>query len=138
MQCAAFLSGMVRSKLIDRALVLAPMTLLDHWAKELRVRRCPLLQNREGKDARELPREILRCIDHASAGQEGEQLVWAGVSCLQSTACQRGEGRDVCSRWMVTMHSFCAAAKTHPVSCLQRCGLHGRIFEYHGSNKTDR
>lgn len=37
MQCAAFLSGMVHSKLIDRALVLAPMTLLDQWAKELKV-----------------------------------------------------------------------------------------------------
>eukprot|EP00208_Stichococcus_sp_RCC1054_P008990 CAMPEP_0206151388 /NCGR_PEP_ID=MMETSP1473-20131121/38795_1 /ASSEMBLY_ACC=CAM_ASM_001109 /TAXON_ID=1461547 /ORGANISM="Stichococcus sp, Strain RCC1054" /LENGTH=1241 /DNA_ID=CAMNT_0053548933 /DNA_START=394 /DNA_END=4120 /DNA_ORIENTATION=+ len=40
MQCAAFLSGMVHSKLIDRALVLAPMTLLDQWAKELK--RCGL------------------------------------------------------------------------------------------------
>lgn len=37
MQCAAFLSGMVNSKLIDRALVLAPKTLLDQWARELKV-----------------------------------------------------------------------------------------------------
>lgn len=40
MQCAAFLAGMVRSRLIRRAMVLAPKTLLGQWAAELR--RCGL------------------------------------------------------------------------------------------------
>jgi hypothetical protein len=40
MQCAAFLAGMVRSRLIRRAMVLAPKTLLGQWAVELR--RCCL------------------------------------------------------------------------------------------------
>ena len=40
MQCAAFLAGMVRSRLVRRAMVLAPKTLLGQWAAELR--RCGL------------------------------------------------------------------------------------------------
>lgn len=40
MQCAAFLAGMVHSRLIQRAIVLAPKTLLGQWAAELR--RCGL------------------------------------------------------------------------------------------------
>jgi hypothetical protein len=40
MQCAAFLAGMVRSRRVRRAMVLAPKTLLGQWAAELR--RCGL------------------------------------------------------------------------------------------------
>lgn len=40
MQCAAFLAGMVHSRLIQRAIVLAPKTLLGQWGAELR--RCGL------------------------------------------------------------------------------------------------
>jgi len=35
MQVSAFLSGMIASKLIRRAIVVAPKTLLEHWVKEL-------------------------------------------------------------------------------------------------------
>ena len=35
MQCAAFLAGLLSSGLVRRALVVAPKTLLAHWAKEL-------------------------------------------------------------------------------------------------------
>eukprot|EP00198_Chlamydomonas_reinhardtii_P013591 XP_001702928.1 SWI/SNF chromatin remodeling complex component [Chlamydomonas reinhardtii] len=37
MQCAAFLAGLLGSGLARRALIIAPKTLLPHWAKELRV-----------------------------------------------------------------------------------------------------
>ncbi|KAK9909741.1 hypothetical protein WJX75_006802 [Coccomyxa subellipsoidea] len=37
MQCAAFISGMVKSHQARRALVVAPKTLLAHWEKELSV-----------------------------------------------------------------------------------------------------
>jgi hypothetical protein len=37
MQCAAFLAGLLASGLARRALIIAPKTLLPHWAKELRV-----------------------------------------------------------------------------------------------------
>ncbi|BDA42988.1 probable DNA excision repair protein ERCC-6-like [Coccomyxa sp. Obi] len=37
MQCAAFMSGMIKSGQARRALVVAPKTLLAHWEKELRV-----------------------------------------------------------------------------------------------------
>ena len=37
MQCAAFLAGMFSSRLARRVLIVAPKTLLLHWAKELAV-----------------------------------------------------------------------------------------------------
>ena len=37
MQCCAFLAGLFRSRLAQRVLVVAPKTLLLHWAKELGV-----------------------------------------------------------------------------------------------------
>jgi SNF2 family DNA or RNA helicase len=37
MQCSAFLSGMFKSGLASRALIVAPKTLLLHWQKELTV-----------------------------------------------------------------------------------------------------
>ena len=37
MQCAAFVAGMLGSRLARRVLIVAPKTLLLHWAKELAV-----------------------------------------------------------------------------------------------------
>jgi hypothetical protein len=37
MQCSAFLAGMLKSRLSSRVLIIAPKTLLVHWAKELGV-----------------------------------------------------------------------------------------------------
>ena len=37
MQCSAFVAGMLQSRLARRVLVVAPKTLLLHWAKELAV-----------------------------------------------------------------------------------------------------
>jgi SNF2 family DNA or RNA helicase len=37
MQCSAFLAGSFHSKVLKRAIIIAPKTLLAHWEKELRV-----------------------------------------------------------------------------------------------------
>ena len=37
MQCSAFVAGLFQSRLVRRVLVVAPKTLLLHWAKELSV-----------------------------------------------------------------------------------------------------
>jgi hypothetical protein len=35
MQCSAFISGLIHGEHIGRAIIVAPKTLLAHWAKEL-------------------------------------------------------------------------------------------------------
>ncbi|GAB4822407.1 hypothetical protein N2152v2_009453 [Parachlorella kessleri] len=89
MQCSAFLAGLLQCKLIRRAMVIAPKTLLAHWAKELGV--CGVGRITHEFFGTESERQ--RCLDRVYR-QRGVLLTTYGMVLHNSEALSASEEHD--------------------------------------------